>query len=155
MDLKLKFLILICSIIVVGCEIDGNNNESTNDNDTKSPYAWYPGKVDPNQIPPSNTTVNNTGSGDQNFLWKPEGENSKKLVILIPAKLSTDPIGTLTIHDSIRGKFSSVANGNRAHYRFDKPGSAYGKDIPVVLIKNGKKYEWIVPNGGTRYTKKF
>jgi hypothetical protein len=44
-------------------------------------------------------------------------------------------------------KVASYANGNRAHFRFSKPGSGYGKNISVTLGND----KVIVPDGSQRY----
>lgn len=94
-----------------------------------------------------------TGKG---FLWKPLGENSKKLVILFP------PLYTGRIQSAILrresgmlieiGQPSGVANGNREHFRFAQPGAAYGTRVMVcVRLDNGKQLYWPVANGAQRY----
>ena len=93
------------------------------------------------------------------FLWKPKGEHSGKLVILTPFSVSREPTGTLTVQGAggtHTGSYSqNKDNGQRAHYRFPKPGSAYGSNIKVVLTRGKHKWEWVVPNGGQRFEKGF
>ena len=89
------------------------------------------------------------------FLWKPKGEHSGKLVVLTPYSLSREPVGKLTVN-GIEGTYSqNKDNGQRAHYRYPKPGSAYGSNIKVVLTRGKHKWEWVVPNGGQRFEKGF
>ena len=145
-------ILLVIALFTLGCETDKSTSGDDGDNPGDD-FVWqngFPGT--PQSTQPDNPPQ--TGDGDQTFLWKPVSENNGKLVVLVPARLSTEPVGKLIVNDSVQGRFSSIANGNRAHYRFDSPGSAFGKNIPVVLVKNGNRYEWIVPDGAQRYTKR-
>ena len=91
------------------------------------------------------------GTNSSQFLWKPVSESNGKLVVLVPWQVSTPPVGSLTVNgESLT--YTSTANGNRAHYRAGKPGSAYGNNVKVVLSHKGSKYNWTVPSGGSRYT---
>jgi hypothetical protein len=73
------------------------------------------------------------------FLWKPISDKNGDLVVLLPKKLtgkvqevrvlSADGKKTLG-----KGKYSGIGNGDREHFRFSKPGSAY-PDRSIVYIK--------------------
>lgn len=73
------------------------------------------------------------------FLWKPTSDKNGDLVVLLPKRLtgkvqevrvlSADGKKTLG-----KGKYSGVGNGDREHFRFSKPGSAY-PDGSIVYIK--------------------
>jgi hypothetical protein len=92
-------------------------------------------------------------AGDDTFLWKPTSENDGKLVVLLPARLGR--ASSVTVNGEA-GRFSSVANGNRAHYRFPKPGSAYGSGARVVAsFGGGVTKSWTVPSGGSRFTERY
>ena len=142
-------LIILVNALFVGCELDSSgNSNSENDDDGggRPPHLPLP---TPNQSPTSGL------QGENVFLWKPSSESDGNLVVLIPAALSGEPGGTLTINDNIFGRFTGVHNGNRNHYRFPRPGREYGENIPVVLNRLGIRHEWIVPNGSSRYTDRY
>jgi hypothetical protein len=73
------------------------------------------------------------------FLWKPTSDKNGDLVILLPKKLTgkaqevrvLSPDGKKTLG---KGRYSGVGNGDREHFRFSKPGSAY-PDKAIVYIK--------------------
>lgn len=90
------------------------------------------------------------GATDQ-FLWKPQGEHTKKLVILTPWSISVEPKGVVTVAGET-GNYTGLHNGARGHHRFSKPGSAYGSNIRVEYKWRGRTFVWTVPNGGSRYT---
>jgi len=77
------------------------------------------------------------------FIWKPIGEHTGKLVVILPPQY--------TGHAS--GAYTGVANGGRMHFRFSKPGSGYGRNILVVAnLKAGGAVHWPIPNGAARTT---
>jgi hypothetical protein len=87
--------------------------------------------------------------GDQTFLWKPGGEHTGKLVILLPARILSDKC----IAGAEWGADGGRHNGNRHHWRFKYPGSAYGKNILVVSYYQGAETgRWTVPDGAARKT---
>jgi len=99
------------------------------------------------------------GSGDQGegggFLWKPVGENSGRLVILLPPQY-TGQVSVVYVANSKggaieAGSYTGVGNGNRTHWRFSKPGSGYGQNILAVAnLKSGGAVHWPIPNGASR-----
>jgi hypothetical protein len=87
--------------------------------------------------------------GDQTFLWKPAGEHTGKLVILLPARILADKC----IAGAEWGAAAGRHNGNREHFRFSKPGSAYGRNVLVVCYYQGQETgRWTVPDGAGRKT---
>lgn len=60
------------------------------------------------------------------FLWKPFSEGDGNLVVLLPSDVRGG-FATITLADgtSVDGRFTSVANGGREHYRFPQGGDAY------------------------------
>ncbi len=112
-----------------------------------------------------NTTGSSSMSGSQKldgsggFLWKPESDSNGKLVVLLPKDL-TDAVSKVEIYSSLppteanklaSGKFTGNANGDRGHFRFDKPGSEYGDNVYVVATKNdGGTVSWLIEDGGKR-----
>lgn len=91
------------------------------------------------------------------FLWKPVSETTAKLVVLLPPQYTGQVGGTFIgrADGSVieQGRFASVANGGREHYRFSKPGADYGADLVVVAdLKAGGAVHWPVANGAQRTT---
>jgi len=85
---------------------------------------------------------------DQNFLWKPKADNGGNLVVLTPSGLRVDSV-RVGIEKAVN---MSIGNGWRPHWRFSRPGSAYGSNVQVVLsIAGGGAHVVTVPNGGARY----
>jgi hypothetical protein len=91
--------------------------------------------------------------GDNNGLWKPVSENGKKLVVLLPANVGrASEVKVEYSGGSEVGRFSSIANGNRAHYRFGKVGSAYSGAKVVASFPGGVTRSFAVPKPGSRNT---
>ena len=102
--------------------------------------------------------MNMDGAGG--FLWKPESESDGKLVVLLPTEFKGKIQGA-EIHSGLpadsstllgAGRFAGdTHNGNRVHYRFDKEGSAYGKEVYVVAKTiDGESIAWLIQNGADR-----
>jgi hypothetical protein len=98
--------------------------------------------------------------GAGGFLWKPVSESDKKLVVLLPEALR-GMINRVEIHSSLPpseatkladGRFAGDnMNGNRPHFRFERPGSTYGNNVHVVAYHNdGSMLTWDIKNGGSR-----
>ena len=116
---------------------------------------------------PSNIVqeTNSSGSsqgGEGGFLWKPESERDGNLVVLLPSSLSGNvenvgifrdlPPSSETLIET--GSFSSIANGGRAHFRFDNPGSAYPDGVYVVAqLSNGQASTFQVGDTSVRTEK--
>lgn len=149
--MKKYLLISLLAILFSGCELDREENDIFNDSDDGGgppPISNNINDDDDNDLPSDGL------KGDNTFLWKPVSESNGKLVVLIPANLSGSPVGTVIVNDNESGKYSGNHNGNRDHFRFSKPGSAYGNAVTVTLNKSGKTREWIVPNGSQRYSQR-
>lgn len=87
------------------------------------------------------------GGGGGSFVWKPQSESNGRLVVLLPASYAS--VQSITISGSggrESASRSAIANGGRPHYRFSRPGSAYGHNITV----SGGGRSWHVPNGASR-----
>ncbi|MDD2239616.1 MAG: hypothetical protein PHI93_03030 [Kiritimatiellae bacterium] len=99
--------------------------------------------------------VGSTGEGG-GFLWKPVGDHSRRLVVLLPPQYTARPVEAVYITtasgDFVEGgAHTSVANGNRRHYRFTKQGREYGGDVRVVAeIAEAPTVHWVIPNGAGR-----
>ena len=72
------------------------------------------------------------------FLWKPSSDGDGKLVILLPKEWTgkaeqvkiLDPSGKKVVET---GRFTSIANGFRQHYRFNKSGGSYPDNATVQV----------------------
>lgn len=69
------------------------------------------------------------------FLWKPESDKDGNLVVLLPSDISKDA-RQVVLRDANgdivgRGKPTGIGNGDRAHFRFDRPGRAFEGPITV------------------------
>jgi len=101
------------------------------------------------------------GSGNRmgGFLWKPVG-NDGNLVVLLPSRLTghvnrenviiaSHPDGSGRVET---GRFAGAEdNGGREHFRFSKPGAAYGDNLYIVAdVLGGADESWFVPAGSVR-----
>lgn len=93
--------------------------------------------------------------GPGGFLWKPVSDSNGKLVVLLPPKLAGQA-KSVEVQDAsgktlARGRYTGDANGGRSHFRFDKPGAAFGNDVRVVAtLANGQKVTYPIENGAAR-----
>ena len=84
------------------------------------------------------------------FLWKPKSDSNGKAAVHTPAGVR---IASLTVAGKTYG-VGSIGNGYRPLFRLDKPGSAYGSQVPVQMnLHGGSAITVIVPNGGQRFEK--
>ena len=100
------------------------NNSADDGSDHLRPRPWSPG-----------------GGAGGNLRWKPHSHVDRKLAVLVSGGRG----GTLTVN-GVQGTYIGQTNGNRATYRFPKPGSAYGTNIKVVYSNGGT---WTIPNGAS------
>ena len=89
------------------------------------------------------------------FLWKPSGENSGKLVVLLPKSYGGKVKGVVLRDASGRalesGRSSGFANGDREHFRFGKSGSSYPAGVLLeVEFSTGKKIAYKIDSPGSR-----
>lgn len=102
----------------------------------------------------------NVMDGEQSgFLFKPESDHGP-LVVLLPHSLA-DEVAKVVLKDSEgnvieEGESSGYANpdseGDREHFRFDKPGGDYGSNITVeVTLNNGATRTYEIPDPSQRY----
>lgn len=89
------------------------------------------------------------------FLWKPKGENSGKLVVLLPPSYS-GKVRSVALKDKNgrqleAGRSSGVANGGREHFRFSQPGGSYPNGVLVeVELSSGKKLAYKIDSPSSR-----
>lgn len=111
----------------------------------------------PSSAPSSSPTA--TGATNQHFLWKPVAEKDGNLVVLVPANLKgkVKSVSVMSPDNKkvlAKGKYSSVGNGGREHYRFTKPGASYPADsILRIALKDGSKQEIKIAEPGKRFVK--
>ena len=111
-----------------------NNNEDT------------PAAAPATPVAKPSTPVSTGGGGG--FLWKPVSDSNGNLVVLLPSQYN-GKVSSVSVNGE-RGSFSGIANGNRTHWRFSKPGAAYGSNARVVATTSGGNVSWTVPNTGAR-----
>lgn len=93
---------------------------------------------------------------ESGFLWKPSGENTKKLVVLLPPQFTgitrTDSAGLWSDGNRVESaRYANVGNGNREHYRFGKAGAAYPAGIQFrITTKTGKVWVWSIAKPASR-----
>jgi len=99
-------------------------------------------------------SIGSRGEGG-GFLWKPKGEHSGRLVVLLPSQYR-NKVGSVHVANSGGdvlevGVFTGNANGNRPHYRFTQGGASYGNDLYAVAdLSSGDTVHWPIPRGGSR-----
>lgn len=100
--------------------------------------------------------ANNPNDGDEGFLFKPESDSDGKLVVLLPSNM-TGLIESLALVDEEgneleTGRFGSVGNGDREHFRFNRPGEAYPGNLRVVAkMKDGSLVVYNIDDPAQRY----
>jgi len=85
---------------------------------------------------------------DSSFVWKPESESDGNLVVITPC---TRRFVKLTVRGQA-GRMTGVGNGNRQHWRFDRPGASFGKQVKVTGTEaGGVEVIWVIPDGSQRF----
>lgn len=146
-------------VTLTGCELDGESLRSDletralSETDTAGTPTPAPTPVASNPAP--GTGALPPAGSSNTFLWKPVSESNGNLVVLLPAAYR-GRVQSCTISGSFGsevGRFhTDTHNGNRPHFRFSRPGAAYGSNITVLALSNGDSIDsWIVPNGSSRY----
>lgn len=81
-------------------------------------------------------------SAPAGFLWKPISDSTGKLAVLVPERTRSS-----CVVNGESGSWGGFGNGSRAHYRFSKPGGAYGDNVSCVTSLG----TFIIPHGALRY----
>ncbi|MEZ4752874.1 MAG: hypothetical protein R3A13_00980 [Bdellovibrionota bacterium] len=90
------------------------------------------------------------------FLWKPESDSDGRLVVLLPKNWTgkaaevkiLSPDGKKLIET---GRYTSIANGFRQHYRFNKSGGGYPNNATVqVTFTDGSITNIKIGSSGNR-----
>ena len=91
----------------------------------------------------------------RHVLWKPVSESNGNCVVLLPSNM-TGKVKGVTVRGPNgqaieRGDYSSVANGGREHYRFNKPGGQYPAGCYVEIeMKDGTSQRVPIANPSQR-----
>jgi len=88
------------------------------------------------------------------FLWKPVSESNGNLVVLTPPGVDYESARIIKNGTNetleVAGK-AGIANGNRRHWKFSKPGIAYGDGLIFRAFKTPSTADnWEIPEGGAR-----
>jgi len=139
---RLFFLICLTIGLLSGCDsldwdelvesISGSSSEESSSTSTSTS---------------SSTATNIKSSG---IVWKPVAESDGKLVVLTPSSFgkSTAIIYSKDKKEKVEtGRYIGNTNGNRATYRFNKPGKEYTS--PCLLYVKEKYYT--VDDASKRY----
>lgn len=111
------------------------------------------GSVSTDTVTASGGNVDGPNGG---FLFKPEADHSGKLVVLLPEAMG-HKVESVLLKDKDgkvveEGSSSGYANGNREHWRFDRTGADYPKNIEVVVkFENGEKKIYKIDDPSKRY----
>lgn len=87
-------------------------------------------------------TVKVPGAGS-GFLWKPISDSDGKLAVLLPPSLTGKVSGVRVLSPAgevlANGRHGGIGNGDREHFRFDRPGGAFPSGAIVeVTLKTGE-----------------
>jgi hypothetical protein len=93
--------------------------------------------------------------GPEGFVYKPVSDSDGNLVVLLPAEF-TGAISQLVLKEGdeviAKGRFTSVANGGREHYRFSKPGKEYPDGLTVeATLEDGRKVTYAISDSSRRW----
>ena len=157
----------MAAFLVAGCEFttsdqsEGTVSLAELQGQNVAPETQPPAQTESTSSAPATTPVVTGGSGigprggGGGFLWKPVGENSRKLVILLPPQY-TGKAGSVHVASGDGqvldvGVYTGVGNGGRTHWRFPQKGGAYGNNILAVADLNaGGSVHWPIPSGAAR-----
>lgn len=91
------------------------------------------------------------------FVWKPVSESDGRLVILIDRRFRKH-VQRLEVWGHERGRLEAgrfvgdTHNGCRPHFRFNRPGRDYGRDLMVrAWMNDGSLREWAISDGARRW----
>lgn len=98
------------------------------------------------------STENYKNGPTNGFVWKPVSESDRKLVVLFPSSMKGIKSVAIYQNEKVveKGKYSGIHNGNRAHFRFSRPGSAFNNVYLIATMNDGINYVYKISNGGNR-----
>jgi hypothetical protein len=85
-----------------------------------------------------------SGAGAAGFLFKPVSESDGNLVVLTPSSIAQNTSGARVVKDGVvldEGRWGGIGNGNRAHFRFPKPGGSYPDNLSIEFLQNNGTIE--------------
>ncbi|MFN8614155.1 MAG: hypothetical protein U0931_41880 [Vulcanimicrobiota bacterium] len=117
-----------------------------------SPSAKPASKASKPASPKGPTTINK--DAPIGFLWKPVSDSDGKLAILLPPQFNGKVSGvTVNSPDgqTATGRSSGVGNGDRQHFRFNQPGSAFAPGTVVsISLRDGRNEQIPIQNPAMR-----
>lgn len=96
---------------------------------------------------PAQSAPSGGGAVGGGFVWKPISEGDGNLVVLTPASVNATVMTISGGFGSENGRYTGRTNGNRATFRFSRPGCGYGNGINVNT-NGGASY--FIPAGCNR-----
>lgn len=146
-SLSLLFSLLL--LLMVACGGDDDDNDEAPPppppapEEPEKPPEEDPPEEDPPEEPapaPPPPDENVKSIDDTCILWKPISESDHKLVVLLPTNYGNPDVFVIDDKGNMeRGRYVGRTNGNRATYRFSRPGSNYSN--PSYLKVGGTKYK--------------
>jgi len=94
--------------------------------------------------------------GADGFLFKPISDTQGKLVVVLPkdltGKISKVVLRDMTGRELESGQYGGVGNGEREHFRYNKPGGSYPANLFVeVQLKGGGVKTYSIADPSQRY----
>lgn len=93
------------------------------------------------------------------FLWKPASDKDGKLAILLPKGLTGRAKGVEILSPDgssvlAKGKYAGNGNGDREHFRFNKPGGEFPDgSIVIITMRDGTKQQVAIKETSSRTTR--
>jgi hypothetical protein len=91
----------------------------------------------------------------QGFLWKPVSDSDGNLAILLPPGMTGQvaSVSVLSPNGQVlaQGRSGGVGNGDREHFRFDRPGGAFPPgSIVQITMKDGSQQQVVIEQPNVR-----
>jgi len=127
---SLSFLFILFLLLMVGCGSEGSLE--TIDNSEASPVS---AEVESSAQLSGGGLENVQSIDDTCILWKPVSEGDHKLVILLPTNYGGPEVFILDSDGNYveQGRYVGHTNGDRATYRFSRPGHGYSETSYVQV----------------------
>lgn len=119
----------------------------------KSVWAWIKSLFSKDKTPKTTLTGQETG-----FLWKPKGEHSGALRVLLPPEFTGKTLKYIDLFKdgnkievlSYLGLGNPVRGMDREHYQGSKEGGKYPSGTQVQVIADSIRWQWIVNRSSQR-----
>ena len=157
--LKVLVLAFCLSGLSSGCDIletaEEVYEEVSNQKDSPKEEKQEESEPKPGQM--ANTPPRDLVPNDDWTLFKPKGQDTKKLVLVIDFRIDLNDVQEITVNGE-EGNFyypewkdGVPRNGGRGVSRYDYEGAHYGRNISVIMIfKDGTTKDAIYPDGSQR-----